>query len=159
MWWYERGHGKPRWKTSMIFNDAIYVQAEWGEDDNAESIGTLEINDCLCVVHDVWWCVKPIFTTYTQPQLGQGTHGYCWWDGRAPNVNIDDWGIAHGWWGRKGVECVDKLCVTKETKWGKIDALGIQVKGQRCVVTIHTSHHNIGILLWYPSMLWWWWNG
>jgi len=103
MWWYERGHGKPRWKTSMIFNDAIHVQAKWGEDDNVESIGTLEINDCLCVMYDVWWRAKPIFTTYTQPQPGQG-HGHCWWDGRAPNVSTNDWGITHGWWGRKGVE-------------------------------------------------------
>jgi hypothetical protein len=38
----------------MISNDAIHVQAENGrKDGNIESIGTLEANDCLCVVHDV----------------------------------------------------------------------------------------------------------
>jgi hypothetical protein len=38
----------------MIFNDAIHVKAEGGEDDNVKGIGTLETNECLCVVHDVW---------------------------------------------------------------------------------------------------------
>jgi hypothetical protein len=38
----------------MISNDAIHVQVEeGGEDSNVESIGTLEVNDYLCVVHDV----------------------------------------------------------------------------------------------------------
>jgi len=39
----------------MIYNDAIHVQVEeGGEDDNAKGIGTLEANDCMCEVHDVW---------------------------------------------------------------------------------------------------------
>jgi hypothetical protein len=38
----------------MIFNDAIHVQAEGGEECNVEGINTLEIDDCLCVVHNVW---------------------------------------------------------------------------------------------------------
>jgi hypothetical protein len=39
----------------MIYNDAIHVQAkEGGEDGNVEGISTLKIDDCLCVVHDVW---------------------------------------------------------------------------------------------------------
>jgi hypothetical protein len=36
-----REHVKPRWKTLMIFNDAIYVQVkEGGEDGNVEGIST-----------------------------------------------------------------------------------------------------------------------
>jgi hypothetical protein len=57
----------------MIFNDAIHVQVEGREDDNVEGIDTLEIDDYLCVVHDVWRCVKPTPITYKQPQPGQGT--------------------------------------------------------------------------------------
>jgi hypothetical protein len=38
----------------MIFNDVIHVQVEGGEDGNAEGIDTLETDDYLCVVHDVW---------------------------------------------------------------------------------------------------------
>jgi hypothetical protein len=41
-------------------------------------------------------------------------------NGWAPSVGINDWGITHCWWGRKGVECVDELGVTKKTIWGKI---------------------------------------
>jgi len=38
----------------MIPNDVIHVQAkERKEDDNVEGIGTPEVNDCMCVVHDV----------------------------------------------------------------------------------------------------------
>jgi hypothetical protein len=73
----------------------------------------LEIDDCLCVVHDVWWRVKPAPTTYKQPQLGVGTCRRYWWDGWAPGVNTYDWKVACGWWSREGVECVDELCVTK----------------------------------------------
>jgi len=29
-----------------------------------------------------------------------------------------------------------------------------QVRGQKCLMTIHTSHHDIRIVLWYPSTLW-----
>jgi hypothetical protein len=48
-------HGKSRWKTLLIFNDAIHVQVEGGgEDSNVEGINTLKVNDYLCVVHDVW---------------------------------------------------------------------------------------------------------
>jgi hypothetical protein len=37
----------------MISNDAIHVQVKKGrEDSNAGSIGTLKVNDYLCVVHD-----------------------------------------------------------------------------------------------------------
>jgi hypothetical protein len=51
----ELGCGKSRWKTSMISNDAIHVQVkEVGKNSNVESIGTLKVDDCLCVVHDVW---------------------------------------------------------------------------------------------------------
>jgi hypothetical protein len=28
LWWYEHGCGEPRWKTSMIFVDAIHAQEE-----------------------------------------------------------------------------------------------------------------------------------
>jgi hypothetical protein len=39
----------------MISNDAIHVQVKkTKEDSNAESIGTLKVNDYLCVVHDAW---------------------------------------------------------------------------------------------------------
>jgi len=39
----------------MISNDAIHVQVKKGrEDNNAENIGTLKVNDYLCVVHDAW---------------------------------------------------------------------------------------------------------
>ncbi len=48
----------------MIFNDAIHVQAKGGGDGNVEGINTLEIDDCLCVVHDVWWRVKLVPTMY-----------------------------------------------------------------------------------------------
>ncbi len=65
IWWYEWGCGKPRWKTLMISNDAIHVQAEERrKDGKVESIGTLEVDDYLCVVHDAWWCVKLVPMTY-----------------------------------------------------------------------------------------------
>jgi hypothetical protein len=39
----------------MGSNDAIHVQVKEGrENGNVESIGTPQINHCLCVVHDVW---------------------------------------------------------------------------------------------------------
>jgi hypothetical protein len=39
----------------MISNDAIHVQAEkGGENSNAKSIDTLEVDDSLYAVHDVW---------------------------------------------------------------------------------------------------------
>jgi hypothetical protein len=39
----------------FISNDAIHVQVEGGkEDNNAKSINTLQINDYMCGVHDVW---------------------------------------------------------------------------------------------------------
>jgi hypothetical protein len=38
----------------MIFNDAIHVRVEGREDSNAKSIGTLEVDDYMCVVHYVW---------------------------------------------------------------------------------------------------------
>jgi len=38
----------------MISNDAIHVQAKGGKDSNDEGISTLEVDDCLCVVLDVW---------------------------------------------------------------------------------------------------------
>jgi hypothetical protein len=34
----------------MIFNDAICVQ---NENDNAENIGTLKVDGCICVMHGV----------------------------------------------------------------------------------------------------------
>jgi len=38
----------------MIFNDVIHAHVEKkGKDDNVKSISTPEINECLCVVHDV----------------------------------------------------------------------------------------------------------
>jgi len=44
-----------KWKTLIIFNDAIHVQVEGGgEDSNVGGINTLKANDYLCVVHDVW---------------------------------------------------------------------------------------------------------
>ncbi len=67
------GHGKPRWKTLMISNDAICVQAKGGEDSNIEGINILEVDDYLYGVHHVWWCVNPAFATYKWPQLGEGT--------------------------------------------------------------------------------------
>jgi len=48
-----RGHGKPRWKTLMISDDAIYVQAKGGEDGNVERINAPEVDDCLCGLHHV----------------------------------------------------------------------------------------------------------
>jgi predicted transposase YbfD/YdcC len=46
---------KLKWKASIIYNDAIHVQAEGGgKDNNVEGIGTSKANDYLCVVHDVW---------------------------------------------------------------------------------------------------------
>jgi hypothetical protein len=47
------GHGKPRWKTLMISNDAICVQAKGGEDSNIEGINILEVDDYLYGVHHV----------------------------------------------------------------------------------------------------------
>jgi hypothetical protein len=39
----------------MISNDAIHVKAEKrGKDCNVESISTLEVDDYLCAMHDVW---------------------------------------------------------------------------------------------------------
>jgi hypothetical protein len=39
----------------MISNDAIHVQVEErSKDGNVKSIDTSEVDDCLCVVHDVW---------------------------------------------------------------------------------------------------------
>jgi hypothetical protein len=39
----------------MITNDAVHVQAEKKKKDgNVDDIDTLEVNDCLCAVHDVW---------------------------------------------------------------------------------------------------------
>jgi len=43
----------PRWKTLLISNDGIHVQAKV-EDNNAEGIHTLKSNDYLRAVHDVW---------------------------------------------------------------------------------------------------------
>jgi hypothetical protein len=42
-----KGHGKPKWKTLMIFNDAICVQAKGGEDSNVEGMSTSKVDDCL----------------------------------------------------------------------------------------------------------------
>jgi len=42
-------------KTLMIYNNAIHVQAEEGrEDGNFEGIDIPEVDDYLCVMHDVW---------------------------------------------------------------------------------------------------------
>ncbi len=50
---YEQGHGKSRWKTLMIFNDAIHVQVEKGKkDNNVEGIDTTKVVDCMCKMHD-----------------------------------------------------------------------------------------------------------
>jgi hypothetical protein len=39
----------------MISNDAIHFQVEeGGKNGNVEGIGTLEADDCLCAMHDVW---------------------------------------------------------------------------------------------------------
>jgi hypothetical protein len=38
----------------MISIDAIHVQMQGREDGNAKNIGTLKVDDCLCVMHDVW---------------------------------------------------------------------------------------------------------
>ncbi len=43
----------PRWKTLLISNDGIHVQAKVGKDNNAEGIHTLKSNDYLHAVHDV----------------------------------------------------------------------------------------------------------
>jgi len=48
------GHGKSKWKSLLISNDAIHVQIEGGGEDNTtKGIDTLEANDYMCVVHDV----------------------------------------------------------------------------------------------------------
>ncbi len=68
MWWYEQGCGKLRWKTLMKSNDAIHVQVNEGrEDSNAKGINTLEVNDYLCALHDVWWCVELAIVMYKWP--------------------------------------------------------------------------------------------
>ncbi len=67
-----------------------------GKNNNDESINTSKAYNCLCVVHDAWWHAKPFFTTYKWPQLRKGTHRHYLWDGYAPNVSIDDWGITYG---------------------------------------------------------------
>ncbi len=65
----------------MIFNVAIHVQVEEGrEDSNAEGIDTTKVNDCMCEMHDAWWRVNPIPTTYKWPQVGQGTRKRYLWD-------------------------------------------------------------------------------
>jgi hypothetical protein len=39
----------------MISNDAIHVQAKEGrKDGNVKGSSTLEVNNYMCVVHDVW---------------------------------------------------------------------------------------------------------
>jgi hypothetical protein len=38
----------------MISNDAIHVQMQGLEDNNVKNIGTLKVDDCLYVMHDVW---------------------------------------------------------------------------------------------------------
>jgi len=53
IWWYEWGRGKLRWKAWTISNDVIHVQAKGGKYNNVKGINTLEIDDCMCVVHDV----------------------------------------------------------------------------------------------------------
>jgi hypothetical protein len=37
----------------MLFNDVIHVQAKGGKYNNVEGISTLEVDDYMCVVHDV----------------------------------------------------------------------------------------------------------
>jgi hypothetical protein len=96
IWWYEKRRVKPRWKTS-ISNDVIFVQTKEGkENSNVEGIGTLKVDDYLCAVHDVWWCVKPTFVTYKRSQPRQGTCGHYLWDGWALGVGAKYWEIAHG---------------------------------------------------------------
>jgi hypothetical protein len=57
IWWYKWKHGKSRWKTLLIYNDAIHVQVEkWGENNNAENIITPKVNNFLCTVHDLMTC-------------------------------------------------------------------------------------------------------
>jgi hypothetical protein len=126
IWSYEQGHGKPRWKTSMISNDAIHVQAKkWGKDNNVEGIITPKVDDYLCVMHDVCRCAKPAVAMYKRPQLGQGTRRCCLWDGWALGASTNDSRIIHGWWDKQGVKCEDKLNVIEETGWNKIDPVGI----------------------------------
>ncbi len=67
----------------------------------------------------------PVLATYKRPQLGQGTHERCLWDGWAPGVNINDWGIVCGWWNRQGVKCEDKLGAIEKTGWSKVNSVGI----------------------------------
>ncbi len=59
---------------------------------------------------------------YKQPQLGQGTCEYCWWDGWTLGVGTYGWRIVHGWWSKKGV---DELGVIEKTGWSKVDVIGI----------------------------------
>ncbi len=52
----------------MKSNDAIHVQVNEGrEDSNAKGINTLEVNDYLCALHDVWWCVELAIVMYKWP--------------------------------------------------------------------------------------------
>jgi hypothetical protein len=60
---YEQGCGKSIWKTLIISNDAIHVQAKGGKDNNVKCISTLKVDDCLCGVHDVWRCVKLVLAS------------------------------------------------------------------------------------------------
>jgi hypothetical protein len=124
--WYEWGCGKLRWKTLIISNDTIHVQVKKGrKHDNVESISNLEVDDCLCAVHDVQWWVKLTPITYKWSQLRQGTHKHCLWDEWALEIGIDDWGLTRGWWDKQGVKCENKLGATKETRRDKVDTIEI----------------------------------
>jgi hypothetical protein len=58
IWCYERGYGRPKWKVSMIYINAIDAQAEGGALSNLGSIITPIIDSCLWVEHVNQWRVN-----------------------------------------------------------------------------------------------------
>jgi hypothetical protein len=49
----------------MIFNDAIHVQVEKGKkDNNVEGVDNTKVVDCMCEMHDAWWCINPTLVMY-----------------------------------------------------------------------------------------------
>jgi hypothetical protein len=66
IWWYEPGHGKFKWKASMIY---IYICAiharskKRGENNNVGDITTPITNDYLWTKHVNQWQTNPTFIT------------------------------------------------------------------------------------------------
>jgi hypothetical protein len=124
MWWYEWGRAKPRWKALMISNEAIHIQVKRGEDSNVEGTSTLTLM-IACVRCMMFGDVLNLFLLHISDHNQDKERGRCWWDQWALSVSTNDRGITHGRWNKEGVECVEELGVIEETRWGKVDVLGI----------------------------------